>query len=109
MTRTSNVGLKCKWHPFLCNFIHNRFFYSYGKNIKPLPTLPPFYESVRNELGNKIWWGLAGASILSALCGWIAVGVGALTEGISILIAGIFMILITSGADYVKDRNFVTL
>lgn len=81
----------------------------FGKNIKPLPTLPPFSESVKGELSNKIWWGLAGAAILSALCGWIAVGTGALTEGISIIIAGIVMILITSGADYLKDRNFVTL
>lgn len=46
---------------------------------------------------------------MSGLCGWIAVGVGALTEGISIIIAGIVMIMITSGADYLKDRNFVTL
>jgi len=81
----------------------------FGKNTKPLPTLPPFSESVKSELSNKIWWGLAGAALLSALCGWITVGVGALAEGISIIIAGIVMILITSGADYLKDRNFVTL
>jgi Ca2+-transporting ATPase len=53
---------------------------------------------------------VVGASaLLSAVCSGFAIGVGGLVEGISIIIAALILIAITSVADWVKDRRFVGL
>lgn len=48
-------------------------------------------------------------AIISGLCNWFTVGVYGLMEGISIVIAAIFLIFVTSLADFMKDRQFVEL
>ena len=41
--------------------------------------------------------------------GWIIVGFGGLVEGISIILAAVFIVIVTTLADYVKDRQFLKL
>jgi len=41
--------------------------------------------------------------------GWIIIGFGGLVEGISIIMAALFIVVVTTLADYVKDRQFVKL
>jgi len=53
---------------------------------------------------------VVGASaLLSAVCSGFAVGLGGLVEGVSIIIAAIILIAITSVADWIKDKRFVSL
>jgi hypothetical protein len=53
---------------------------------------------------------VVGASaLLSAVCSGFAMGLGGLVEGVSIIIAAIILIAITSMADWLKDKRFVGL
>ena len=53
---------------------------------------------------------VVGASaLLSAVCSGFAMGLGGLVEGVSIIIAAVILIAITSLADWLKDKRFVGL
>ena len=52
---------------------------------------------------------VGGSALLSAICSGFAMGLGGLVEGISIIIAAIILIAITSVADWLKDKRFVSL
>ena len=53
---------------------------------------------------------VVGASaLLSAICSGFAMGLGGLVEGVSIIIAAVILIAITSMADWIKDKRFVGL
>jgi len=56
-----------------------------------------------------MWWFVGGAAIFSALTGGIALGWNGLVEGVSIVIAALAIISITSAADWLKDKRFVAL
>jgi hypothetical protein len=56
-----------------------------------------------------MWWVIAASALLSGILGWIVIGFGGLVEGVSIIIAGLFIILVTSLADWAKDKSFVNL
>lgn len=56
-----------------------------------------------------MWWVIAGSALLSGILGWIIIGLGGLVEGISIIVAGLFIILVTTFADYAKDKSFINL
>lgn len=58
---------------------------------------------------DKTWWVVAATAILSGICGAAVNGVKGLTEGISIIVAGLLMLLITTVTDYKKDKNLVAL
>jgi Ca2+-transporting ATPase len=46
---------------------------------------------------------------LSGICGAAAHGIRGLTQGISIIVAGLIMMLIMTYADLIKDKRFVSL
>jgi len=56
-----------------------------------------------------MWLIVAVSAAVSAICSGFAIGVGGLVEGISIIIATMILIAITSVADWVKDCRFVAL
>jgi P-type E1-E2 ATPase len=58
---------------------------------------------------NKVWWIVGGTAFLSAICGSIADGWQGFEQGIVIIVAGLFIILISSWADLVKDKRFIQL
>lgn len=60
-------------------------------------------------MSDKMWWVVAGTAILSGICGGIGVGWGGLWGGVSIIIASVLLIIITSAADWMKDSRFVDL
>lgn len=81
----------------------------FGANIKPLPTPPGLMDSIKQTCQDKVWLVVGASAALSAVCSGFAVGVGGLLEGISIIIAAMILIAITSVADWVKDKRFVSL
>jgi magnesium-transporting ATPase (P-type) len=80
-------------------------------NSKPLPATPKFLDSIKQEGSNKMWWVVGGSALLSGLCGafvltpWYM----GIWEGISIILAAMFIMLVSSVADMIKDRRFVEL
>jgi len=69
-----------------------------------------FAESFKEVMvTDKTWLAVAATALISGVCGAISLGWHGLTEGICIVIMAILMLFISSAADYVKDRKFVTL
>jgi Ca2+ transporting ATPase len=88
-------------NPSLCN--------SFGENTKPLPQIPPLKESIKEALDNRILLYLAIAAFLTIITGMIADPKWGWIEGVSIYVAIVIIVTITSGNDYVKDKQFVEL
>jgi hypothetical protein len=57
-----------------------------------------------------IWWIVFGTAILSSIGGVIESGsVNGLMQGISIIVFGLLIMLITTVADWIKDKQFIWL
>jgi Ca2+-transporting ATPase len=85
----------------------------FGKNKKPLPETPGLLDSIKQEAQNRLWWVVGGSAVLSGFCGAFTI-TGApwymgLIEGASIIIAAMFIMLVSSVADMTKDKRFVKL
>jgi Ca2+-transporting ATPase len=83
--------------------------YSFGANIKPLPTTPDLFDSIKQTCQDKVWLVVGASAAVSAVCSGFAIGIGGLVEGVSIIIATLILIAITSVADWIKDKRFVSL
>ena len=77
---------------------------SFGENTKPLPQIPPFKESLKEALDNRILLYLAIAAFVTFITGLIADQVWGWVEGVSIVLAIIIIVTITSANDWVKDK-----
>jgi P-type Ca2+ transporter type 2C len=85
--------------------VFNRF----GKNIKPIPKNAPLIESIKQTCRDKVWLVVGASALLSAVCSGFVNGIGGLVEGISIIVAALILIAITSVADWIKDKRFISL
>ena len=83
--------------------------YRFGYNQKPVPKPPTLIESIQQTADDKLWWVVIGSAIVSGLFGGIANGWGGLVEGLAIVVATVVIIIVTSTADYFKDKSFVGL
>ena len=117
MRKTSSAGPMCKsslkmiiLFPVL---IINKFifwvFHRFGQNTKPVEPPVNFFASVKDVAMEKQWLFVGGTAVVSGISGAIGIGPGGLLEGISIIIASIFIIIISAVADYVKDKRFTEL
>lgn len=66
-------------------------------------------DSIKQTCQDKVWLIVGASAAVSAVCSGFAVGIGGLVEGVSIIIAAMILIAITSVADWIKDRRFVSL
>lgn len=82
----------------------------YGTNTKPLPVINKFHESFKQVVKeDKTWLAVALTAVVSGICGAFSLGWAGLSEGISIIIVAFLMLMISSLADFIKDRKFVDL
>jgi len=81
----------------------------FGQNKKPVEPPVSFFASVKDVALEKQWLFVGGTAIVSGISGAIGIGPGGLLEGISIIIASIFIIIISAVADFVKDKRFTEL
>lgn len=117
MRKTSSAGPMCKSSlKIIILFpvsIINKFifwvFHRFGKNLKPVEPPISFLSSVKDVAYEKCWLFVGGSAVVSGISGAIGIGPGGLLEGISIIIASIFIIVISAVADYVKDVRFTEL
>jgi len=75
----------------------------------PLPRSPNLIASLKETASDYLWIAVAASALLSGICGAFQKGWGGLGEGISIIIAAAFLILIGAITDLMKDRQFVNL
>lgn len=80
----------------------------FGPNKKPVPQLPPFWESFKDAIDDKILLVVAVFAILTMITGLIY-DPSAAVDGIAILCSILLLVLITSVNDWRKDRKFVEL
>lgn len=66
-------------------------------------------DSFIQVLQDRTWWAVGATALLSGICGGFAHGWKGLVEGISIIVAGILMMLIMTYSDLMKDKRFVSL
>lgn len=83
--------------------------YKYSKNTKPITTLPPFKDSMKDAMNDRILLVVAVFAILSIIPGMIVEAATGWVEGVFILIALFVQVLITAFNDYSKDKKFVQL
>ncbi|MFS8160624.1 MAG: hypothetical protein ACMG6E_10570 [Candidatus Roizmanbacteria bacterium] len=74
-----------------------------------MPQIPPFKDSVKEALDNRILLYLAIAAFFTIITGMIATGWMGWIEGVSIYFAIFIIVTITSANDWVKDKQFVKL
>ena len=84
-------------------------FYRYAKNEKPRVQRPPFLESLKDGLNDRILLLVAIFAILSIIPGMIVEPKSGWVEGVFILVALFISVLITALNDYGKDTKFVDL
>lgn len=54
----------------------------FGTNTRPRPRLPTLCGSIREQLGQCLWWVVAVTALLTGVCGFFSVkGTAALGEG----------------------------
>mmetsp|Transcript_104994 Transcript_104994/g.145192 ORF Transcript_104994/g.145192 Transcript_104994/m.145192 type:complete len:131 (+) Transcript_104994:133-525(+) len=80
----------------------------FGPNKKPMPQLPPFWESFKDAIDDRIILTAAIFGVLTMLVGLIYDPSG-MVDGIAILISLLLLVLITSCNDWKKDTKFVEL
>jgi len=80
----------------------------FGPNKKPKPQLPPFLESFKDAIDDRIILTAAIFALLTLLVGLIYDPTGAI-DGIAILMSLLLMVFITSCNDWKKDTKFVEL
>ena len=117
MRKTSSAGPMCKsslkiiilFPVSIINKFILVFFHRFGKNAKPVDPPVDFLSSVKDVAYEKQWLFVGGSAVFSGIFGWIGIGPGGLLEGISIIIASIFIIIISAIADFFKDKKFTEL
>ena len=83
--------------------------FRFAKNEKPRVQRPPFLESLKDGLNDRILLLVAIFAILSIIPGMIVEPKSGWVEGVFILIALFIQVLITAFSDYGKDTKFVNL
>lgn len=81
----------------------------FGENKRPLPQLPKLVDSIKQMAKEKIWLVVIGSALITSICGYFAYGLSGMAEGISIVIVTIFLLVVSTLADWIKDRQFVRL
>jgi Ca2+-transporting ATPase len=81
----------------------------YCKNEKPRPVSPPFFDSVKDALNDRILMLVAVFAVISIIPGMVVSPKNGWVEGVFILIALFVQVLITAWNDHSKDEKFVTL
>ena len=75
----------------------------------PLPRSPKFIDSLKEIAFEHSWIAVIGSALLYSVCSAFQKGWGGLGDGIKIIIAAAFIILVVAIADLMKDRQFVKL
>ena len=81
----------------------------YQKNEKPRPQKPPFFDSVKDALNDRILLLVAIFAVISIIPGMVVEPAQGWIEGVIIIVAMALQILITAISDYRKDKKFVEL
>jgi fructose-specific phosphotransferase system IIC component len=82
----------------------------FGANIKPLAPVPKVFDSIKQTIMEPLWLIMIISAILSCICSMFVKGFfSSIRDAIEIITAALILILITSLADYAKDRRFVQL
>lgn len=81
----------------------------FSKNQKPKPKRPPFFDSVKDALNDRLIMLVGIFAILSIIPGMIVEPKTGWVEGVFILAALVVGVLITAWNDYSKDTKFVEL
>jgi hypothetical protein len=79
----------------------------FKSNRKPLPELPALMDSVKQEAKNIMWVSVAATALFAGLCGLFVNGWKAIIEGISIVIVAAVILVVTSAADWMKDKRYI--
>ena len=89
----------------MTGLILNFIFNSFGKNTKPVAQVASFWGSFCDTLKTPIFLALIISAILSSVCEIAQVGfIDGVGDGLAIIISTLGLILITSLADYLKDK-----
>lgn len=89
---------------------NNSITYSFGKNLKPLPQVPPLIESIKEALDDRILLSLAIAAFFTIITNMIATGPAwGWVQGVSIYFAIFVIVSLSALNDWVKDKQFVRL
>lgn len=81
----------------------------YEKNTKPKAQRPPFFDSLKDSLNDRIIILVGIFAILSIIPGMCVEPSNGWVEGVFILVALCIQVLITAWNDYSKDNKFVQL
>jgi hypothetical protein len=75
-----------------------------------LPQLPKLWDSIKQELDNKIYLALVIAATISMITGFISEdGFLGWMQGFSIYVGLFLLVAFAAGNDYLKDKQFVHL
>ena len=94
------------FHLLIYEFI---FKYRFGYNDKNLKQSASIVASLIQTCKDPIWAVIGISALVSGLMGWIVVGYMGLIEGIAILITSVCIIVISTFADYLKDKQLIAL
>jgi magnesium-transporting ATPase (P-type) len=77
----------------------------FGKNKKPLPQLPPVFESLKDAIDDKVLLALLAAAVFTMITGTVASDNPALgwVQGFSIILMVAVIVIITTVNDHMKD------
>jgi len=81
----------------------------FGENTKPLPEQASFWGSIMGEIRNVMWVAVGISAIFAGLCGVFFTPEESALEAVAIIIVALLIILVSSGADWLKDSRFVLL
>jgi P-type E1-E2 ATPase len=77
--------------------------------MKPRVQRPPFFDSLKDQLNDRVIILVGIFAILSIIPGMVVEPSNGWVEGVFILVALVLQVLITSWNDYSKDNKFVEL
>mmetsp|Transcript_1476 Transcript_1476/g.2597 ORF Transcript_1476/g.2597 Transcript_1476/m.2597 type:complete len:281 (+) Transcript_1476:23-865(+) len=81
----------------------------FGENVKILPQIPGILDSLKQQCQDKMWWAIIGSAFVLSVFEGFFTSLDAMMQGVSIIFGTVFIILILSVADYLKDSQFVKL
>lgn len=81
----------------------------YSKNERPKPQRPPFFESVKDALNDRLILLVAIFALVSMIPGMIVEPSTGWVEGVFIIVALFIGVLISAWMDHSKDSKFVEL
>ena len=81
----------------------------YCKNLKPRAQKPPFFDSLKDSMNDRIILLVGIFAIISIIPGMVVEPSNGWVEGVFILVALCIQVLITAWNDYSKDSKFVQL